>query len=547
MSVPLGAHGVSSYRTVNVSSETLPINTASTVQYTTNEVPTYSSYRTVGVPVSQVSPVQYGGAVSQVQYGGAVNQVQYGGAVSQVHYGGAADSNVVYGTMRYLVPVERRVMPTESYMIVQNSAPQIVSQAVSPVYLRNYSVSSQEDLEIRQRTVVDGSVNGKTSSVVSQVSSPEPAPQEEEVEEEEEEEEVEEVVEEVIKREVEEVIEVQPVIKKVSRVTVRSEVPQIEPQAKLDTRFFGELLADIYRKNCDIHTCISDHVSKIRGRKHSFTSSDFTVRKDEVEGLIPKGLSELTKQQIRYLLQTRMTADSTMRLLLATFSNLREELAHLQGDLKASLKESSNTQRTLETQLVTTRTSESSRDFRVKDLEGRLKAMEKEKDMLLQKLAGQGSSSSLTLQTKTEELSRHYNQMLSSLREEKDKELQLLKSQLLRVQTETSSQSSNDQSLQLRISELLSSLEQREITIKSQEEEIRRLKTIQQKTVTESSTSGSTSGSSSSSSSRNITKTTVTKRYSTQYPILGLLGDQYKYEGPVKESRTVVFESTGTD
>lgn len=35
---------------------------------------------------------------------------------------------------------------------------------------------------------------------------------------------------------------------------------------KLDTRYFGELLADVYRKNCDIHTCISEHVSKIRGK-----------------------------------------------------------------------------------------------------------------------------------------------------------------------------------------------------------------------------------------------------------------------------------------
>lgn len=35
---------------------------------------------------------------------------------------------------------------------------------------------------------------------------------------------------------------------------------------KLDTRYFGELLADVYRKNCDIHACISEHVAKIRGK-----------------------------------------------------------------------------------------------------------------------------------------------------------------------------------------------------------------------------------------------------------------------------------------
>ncbi|XP_035290091.1 protein POF1B isoform X1 [Anguilla anguilla] len=531
MSVPL-SHGVSTYRTVSVSSETLPGTASSTVQYTTNESP-YSSYRTLGVPVSPVSPVQY-----------AVN-------------GGAVDGNVVYGTLRYLVPVERRVMPTESYMIV-NSAPQIMAnQAVAPMYIRGYSVSSQDGLEVRQQSVVDvESVNGKASSVVSRVStppkSPEPEPQEEEVVQEEEEE-----------------VVVEPVVQRVSRVSVRTEVPLIEPQAKLDTRFFGELLADIYRKNCDIHTCVSEHVSKIRGRKQTFDPSDYKVSKEEVEALIPDGLSELTKQQIRYLLQTRMTADNTMRLLLSTFSTLREELSHLQGDLKrlesekeelerdlsfkadqaqqydrllesvrennrqlqASLKESSAAQRTLETQLISSRSSDSSLDFRVKEQDGRLKALEKENEMLRQKLAGQGSSSSVALQTKTEELSRHYDQMLSSLREEKDKEMQNLKAQMMKMQTEYSSQSSGDRSLQLRITELISTLEQREIIIKRQEEEIKRLKTVEK-----------TDSSSSSSSSKNVT--VVTKRYNTNYPILGLLSDDYKYEAPIRESRTVVFESS---
>ncbi|GAA6108043.1 protein POF1B isoform X1, partial [Tachysurus ichikawai] len=106
---------------------------------------------------------------------------------------------------------------------------------------------------------------------------------------------------------------------------------EFEPLAKLDTRFFGELLAEVYRKNCDIHTCISEHVSKIRGRKH--LDLDYK-QKEDIEHLIPKGVSELTKQQIRYLLQTRMTADMTMRMLLNTFSSLREDLVHLQDDLR---------------------------------------------------------------------------------------------------------------------------------------------------------------------------------------------------------------------
>lgn len=47
---------------------------------------------------------------------------------------------------------------------------------------------------------------------------------------------------------------------------IKTEVFEVEPVAKMDNRFFGELLAEVYRKNTDIHTCISEHVAKIRGR-----------------------------------------------------------------------------------------------------------------------------------------------------------------------------------------------------------------------------------------------------------------------------------------
>lgn len=46
----------------------------------------------------------------------------------------------------------------------------------------------------------------------------------------------------------------------------KTEVREALQPAKLDTRYFGELLADVYRKNCDIHSCISEHVAKIRGK-----------------------------------------------------------------------------------------------------------------------------------------------------------------------------------------------------------------------------------------------------------------------------------------
>ncbi|XDV39194.1 hypothetical protein PO909_008467, partial [Leuciscus waleckii] len=353
---------------------------------------------------------------------------------------------------------------------------------------------------------------------------------------------------------------------------IKTEVFEVEPVAKMDNRFFGELLAEVYRKNSDIHTCISEHVAKIRGRKHLLDSTiDYKVDKDEIENLIPKGVSELTKQQIRYLLQTRVTADKTMRLLMATFSSLREELVRMQEDmrnlesekeelekelsyrkdqgfqyekllenvreqsrqLQAALKESNNAQRSLESQLLTFQSKDPSKDFRIKELEGSKRALEQENELLRKKLTGQCSSS--TVQIKTQELSREYERMLNDLRGEKDRELQNLRSQLVKIQSERTVTHTSDSTLELRITELLTKMEQHESVIRRQQEvplsfysqEIMRLK--QQKTD----------------SSSSATKTIVTKRYATQYPLLGLLSDDYKYTPPIKEDRTIIFESTG--
>uniref|UniRef100_UPI0037E93C49 protein POF1B n=1 Tax=Semicossyphus pulcher TaxID=241346 RepID=UPI0037E93C49 len=391
---------------------------------------------------------------------------------------------------------------------------------------------------------------------------------EEEVEEvvEEEEEEEEETVE-VEEVEVINVIQTRapPPVEKIISRQVTTNLREVPQPTKMDTRYFGELLADVYRKNCDIHSCISEHVSKIRGQKHQLDpSNDYKVEKEEVEALLPKGATELTKQQIRYLLQTRLTADKSMRLLLSTFSSLREELLHMSEDLRRlesekealerdlsfkadqarqydclleavrennrqlqlSLKETSASQRSLESQLMSSKSTDSGREFKVKELEGRMRALEKENEMLRQKLAGQASSS--TLHIKTEELSRQYNDQLDSMRKEKDQEIQRLRTQITRIQTEvTTERSSSDQSLQLRISELISMLEERQTTITRQEEELKRLRMER------------------SDSSKNVTKTIITKRYRNQYPILGLLSDDYRVTSPVKEDKTIVIERTG--
>ncbi|XP_023818503.1 protein POF1B isoform X2 [Oryzias latipes] len=512
--------------------------------------------------------------------------------------------NGSYESVRYLMPMQQSA-PQQSYMIMQQQQPvmQPVMQSVmqpvmqpmmqqsvmqpmmrsvvQPMYVQtlprvsstaNHSQES-EQLVVQKSTVETNS--RKSSSVFSQSSSPtkSPAPSFEE-----EDEVVQEVGEdeyvddggEVEIEEVEIVNVVQappPLSKRMSRMELSSELREMPEAPKLDTRYFGELLAEVYRKNCDIHSCISDHVSRIRGQKHQLDpSNDYKLERDEVEALIPKGATELTKQQMRYLLQTRLTADRSMRLLLSTFSSLREELMQMSEDLRrlesekeslerdlnfkadqarqydclleavrennrqlqVSLKEAHSTQRSLESQIMSCQSSDSNRQFKMKELEGRLRTMEKENEMLRQKIAGQGSS---TLHIKTEELSRQYREQLDAMRQEKDQEIQRLRSQITKIQMEvsssTSSSSSSERNLQLKISELLTLLEKRQTTITHQEEEIKKLR--QEKID----------------GSKNVTKTIITKRYRNQYPILGLLSDDYQSTSPVKEAKTIVIERTG--
>ncbi|KAF4077622.1 hypothetical protein AMELA_G00210230 [Ameiurus melas] len=547
MTLP-SAHSTTTFRTMKVASEPGTTTLLSSGQLG------YGTVRRLGVAPAQFSSMQYingsmdgtalqGNLVQgNVVHGTALqgNLVQGNVVHGTVVQGNVVQGNMVQGNMRYLVPVQRA---SESYVVVNQSP-----QTLTPVYLQNVqnmqhlSVSSMEETDSSQQ--ID--INGQASSVFSYPSSPIKSPEPPEV------------VESSRSSSVHEVTSW-----KDSKEHVMSEVKtdfEFEPVAKLDTRFFGELLAEVYRKNCDIHTCISEHVAKIRGRKHLLDLDK--SEKDDIENLLPKGVSELTKQQIRYLLQTRMTADKTMRMLLSTFSSLREELVHLQDDLRRlesekeqlerdlsfkadqaqqydrlmetvrennrqlqiSLKESASAQRNLETQLMTNRSSDSGKDFRIKDLEGSKRALEQENELLRKKLEGQCSSS--TLQTKTQELSRHYEQMLKELREEKDKELSSMRTQMVTIQTEHTTNRSSDKSLQLRITELLTMLEQRESTIKRQEEELRRLQ--QEK------------------NSSSLTQTVITKKYQNQYPILGLLSDDYQYtSSPVRESKTIVIKRTG--
>ncbi|NXO00116.1 POF1B protein, partial [Rhinopomastus cyanomelas] len=330
-----------------------------------------------------------------------------------------------------------------------------------------------------------------------------------------------------------------------------------ETTDQLDCRYFGELLAELNRKTNDLYSCLLQHVEKIGARNHDI---EFTCQTEDIEDLIPKGLSEATKQQIRYLLQMRVTSDKSLRLVLSTFKNLREELCHLQDDLGkletdnvllkkdlafkdsqvkeyetmlASLRENNRQQqqglrestakcRSLEEQLLNLRLSEGEKDCQLKELEYSRRALEQE----IQNLRLQ-TCSNPTLQTTTDELSSRYVEMINNLREDKDREIRSLRSQLCQFQEDISRREGSNSDLQMRLHELTSVLEEKEAFIKQQQEELFRLKHEKL----------------SSSQSPGVTAV-ITKKYRNQYPILGLLSDDYKVTSPVNKSQTIVIERT---
>lgn len=55
--------------------------------------------------------------------------------------------------------------------------------------------------------------------------------------------------------------------------------------------------------------------------------------------------------------------------------------------LQASLKDTISVQRSLENKLSTSQNTDSSREFKIRELEGRMRALEKENEMLRQKVA----------------------------------------------------------------------------------------------------------------------------------------------------------------
>ncbi|XP_044792743.2 protein POF1B isoform X4 [Bubalus bubalis] len=338
---------------------------------------------------------------------------------------------------------------------------------------------------------------------------------------------------------------------------------QDDSPEKLDPKYFGELLADLSRKNMDLYHCLFEHLQRIGGSKQDFESID---ESEDIESLIPKGLSEFTKQQIRYILQMRDMSAKSLRLVLSTFSNIREELGHLQNDLtslendkirlekdlefkETQIKEyeellasvradnrqqqqgcqdSTSKCQALEEDNLSLRHTLSDIEYRLKELEYCKRNLEQENKNL--RIQVSETCTGPMLQAKMDEISNHYMEAVKSLRMEKDREICKLRTQLNQYQKDVSRREGSCNDFQFKIHELTSLLEEKDSLIKRQSEELSKLRQEIYSSHNQPSSGGRT--------------TITTKKYRTQYPILGLLYDDYEYIPPGSDTQTIVIEKT---
>uniref|UniRef100_A0A8C9CBD8 POF1B actin binding protein n=1 Tax=Phocoena sinus TaxID=42100 RepID=A0A8C9CBD8_PHOSS len=332
---------------------------------------------------------------------------------------------------------------------------------------------------------------------------------------------------------------------------------------KLDPKYFGELLADLSRKNMNLYHCLLEHLQRIGGSKQDFESTD---ESEDTESLIPKGLSEFTKQQIRYILQMRGMSDKSLQLVLSTFSNIREELGHLQNDLTSlendkirlekdlsfketqikeyeellasvrannrqqqqGLQDSTSKCQALEENNLSLRHTLSDIEYKLKELEYCKHNLEQENKNLRVQLSE--TCTGPMLQAKMAEIGNHYMEMVKNLRMEKDREICKLRTQLNQYQKDVSRREGSSSDFQFKIHELTSLLEEKDSLIKHQSEELSKLRQEIYSSLNQPSSGGRT--------------TITTRKYRSQYPILGLLYDDYEYIPPGSDTQTIVIEKT---
>lgn len=244
---------------------------------------------------------------------------------------------------------------------------------------------------------------------------------------------------------------------------------------------------------------------KFNEKLQLFTANTFVLQKLETDNV-------LLKKDLAFK-ETQVKEYETM--LCSLRENNRQQ--------QQGLRESTARCRSLEEQLLSLRLSEGEKDCQLKELECSKRALDQEIQSLKLQIC-----SSPTVQTTTDELSSRYVEMINNLREDKDREIRSLRSQLCQFQQDISRQEGNNSDLQIKLHELTAMLEEKDVCIKQQQEELFRLK---HERVSSSQSPGVTA--------------VITKKYRNQYPILGLLSDDYKVTSPVNKSQTIVIERTG--
>ncbi|PIO32253.1 hypothetical protein AB205_0027140 [Aquarana catesbeiana] len=108
--------------------------------------------------------------------------------------------------------------------------------------------------------------------------------------------------------------------------------------------------------------------------------------------------------------------------------------------------------RSVEETITSLRNADSDKDYRLKELEYAKNAMQQENKNL--RIQVSETVSNPMLQAKTDEITRHYKEMIESLREEKDKEIRTLRTQVSKFQHDVTVKQGSSSDLQMKLMEL---------------------------------------------------------------------------------------------
>uniref|UniRef100_A0A2K6MK09 POF1B actin binding protein n=1 Tax=Rhinopithecus bieti TaxID=61621 RepID=A0A2K6MK09_RHIBE len=159
---------------------------------------------------------------------------------------------------------------------------------------------------------------------------------------------------------------------------------------KLDPRYFGELLADLSRKNTDLYRCLLEHLQRIGG----------SLENDKMR--LEKDLSFKETQIKEY-----------EELLASVRANNHQQ--------KQGLQDSSSKCQALEENNLSLRHTLSDMEYRLKELEYCKRNLEQENQNLRMQVSE--TCTGPMLQAKMDEIGNHYTEMVKNLRMEKDREI----------------------------------------------------------------------------------------------------------------------------